>query len=547
MGRPPRLPARLALLAGLLASAASAQPAAGGDPRERDPWFREGQEAVARARALAPGAGRARNAVLFLGDGMGLSTVTAARILEGQLRQQPGEENQLAFETLPHVALLKTYNTNQQVPDSAGSMTAIMSGLKTKAGLIGLAAGAEIGDPAGLAARVPTLLEEAEAHGLATGVVTTTSLTHATPAACYAHVPHRDWQDDASLPAAARAAGVRDIALQLVEPERGDGLEVALGGGRAHFLPSSVVDPEDPDQRGLRLDGRNLVTEWRRRHPDGAWLWNRAQLLAVDAARTPRVLGLFDPSHMEFEMDRAADAAGEPSLAEMTALALRILSRDGDGFFLMVEGGRIDHAHHAGSAARALRDTIAFSDAVRMALEQTDPAETLVVVTADHGHVMHMGGYPTRGNPILGLVVQNDASGRPGGPALDAEGRPYTTLSYANGPGHLAATDGQPAGPKHHPHVLTRSEGAVAGRPVLTPEQAEAPDYLPEAAVPRFMETHSGEDVPLYAGGPGAALFHGVQEQNFVYHAMREALGWDAPRPSADPARPGDSASESSE
>jgi alkaline phosphatase len=202
----------------------------------------------------------------------------------------------------------------------------------------------------------------------------------------------------------------------------------------------------------MRRDGRDLVAEWQAA-AGRAYVWSRAQLDAIDPAATRQLLGLFEPSHMRFETERAADRAGEPSLAEMTTAAIRVLSRDPDGFVLLVEGGRIDHAHHLGSAWRALTETIALSDAVRAALASVDLAETLVVVTADHDHTLAFGGYPTRGNPILGTVVANDSRGVPAGPARDAAGRPYTALSYANGPGHLAATNLQPAGPKRYPHA----------------------------------------------------------------------------------------------
>lgn len=499
--------------------------------RSADAWFQSGQRAVAEARARAGPGGRAKNVILFVGDGMSPTTVTAARIRAGQLAGRSGEEDLLSFEKLPHLALAKTWNTDAQVPDSAGTMTAMVSGVKTKAGVLGLSDLARIGDASTLAAsRVPTLFEEAEQRGLATGIVTTTRITHATPGACYAHVPERDWESDADLPDAARAAGVPDIARQLIEFPFGDGIDVVLGGGRAQFLPATQADPEEPEQRGKRRDGRDLVAEWRKRQPGGAFVWSRAQLEAVDLAKTPRLLGLFDPDHLEFEHDRAADRAGEPSLTELTTAALRLLSRGAGGFVLMVEAGRIDHAHHANNAFRALGETIELARAVEAAVALTKREETLVVVTADHGHTFTLAGYPKRGNPILGLVVS------PGGdaPAEDAAGRPYAALHYAAGPGASGASDAQPAGAKRFPHRPTRVSPA-AERPDLATVDTAAPDYLQEALVPLPSGTHSGEDVAIYAGGPGAELFDGVQEQHFVYHALRAALGWPNDVPAASP------------
>lgn len=489
-----------------------------------------GSESAPTTDAAERAGGRARNVVLFLGDGMGVSTVTAARILEGQLRGEPGEENLLAFETLPYTALSRTYNTNQQVADSAGTITAIVAGQKTRAGVLNVTPDVERGDAvAAKSARMPTLFDAAEARGLATGVVTTARLTHATPAACYAYSPERNWEADTGLSESAAAADFPDIARQLVElhtsATEGGGLEVALGGGRANFLPAETADPEDEGSTGKRGDGRDLTAEWLQRDRS-AYVWSGDQLAAIDAQSTDHLLGLFHPSHMQFDVDRPVDVAGEPSLAEMTLKAIEILSREERGFVLLVEGGRIDHGHHAGNAYRALTDAIAFSDAVRAAVAATDPDETLVVVTADHSHTLTLGGYPTRGNPILGLVVSNDERGEAKTePELDLAGKPYTTLNYANGPGYVGATDAQPRGPKRLPHFAKHAE-ATGGRATLAADAPRDPMFLQEAAVPLLSETHAGEDVVIYAGGPGAERFHGSLEQSAIYGLILQALGW---------------------
>jgi len=494
--------------------------------RAADASFQAAHRVLVETRAQTPRTGRAKNVILFVGDGMNDTTVVAARIRAGQLAGQPGEENFLSFEKLPYLALSKTWNTDAQVPDSAGTMTAMASGVKTKAGVLGLSDLARIDDASTAAAsRVPTFVEDAERRGLATGIVTTARVTHATPGACYAHTPQRDWESDADLPPAVRAAGFPDIARQLIEFP-GDGIEVVLGGGRAQFLRADEPDPEYATQRGKRQDGRDLAAEWQKKHPDGRYVWNRAQLEALDLAKTPRLFGLFEPSHMQYEADRAHDAAGEPSLTEMTTAALRILSRAPKGFVLMVEAGRIDHAHHANNAYRALGDTIELSNAVEAALRLTKSSETLVIVTADHGHSFTLSGYPKRGNPILGLVVPPGSDA----PLRDASGLPYTTLNYATGPGHTGASDTQGAGPKRFPHQPTRVAPA-AGRPDLTGVDTSARDYLQEALVPMASGAHSGEDVAIYAGGPGAELFRGVVEQNYIYHAIVDALGWTPPSP----------------
>jgi alkaline phosphatase len=514
------------------------------DPREENAWFAAGRAAVAAAKPYVDGERPARNVILFVGDGMGIATVTAARILEGQNRGELGEENRLSFETLPHVAFSKTYNTDAQVSDSASTMTAMVSGVKTVTGVLGVDETVLRGQHESVeGASVLTILEEAEQRGLATGVVSTATVTHATPAGCYAHVPFRFWEDDSRMSAEAREASFPDIARQLVEFPYGDGLEVALGGGRAHFKPKGEADPEDARRPGGRLDGRDLTQEWLEAREGAAYIWNAEQFGAVDVASTSHLLGLFEPGDMNWETDRLSDEAGEPSLAEMTGLAIDLLSKDEDGFFLMVEAGRIDHGHHAGNAERALTDTIALSDAVALALAKTDASETLIVVTADHSHTLTISGYPKRGNPILGKVVGinwfSDGEDQIG---LDATGKPYTTLSYANGPGYTGASEDQPEGPHHFAHTPCSQrppfdcsyEGIENGRPDLTEVDTESPEFMQEATVPMGTETHAGEDVPIYAGGVRAGLFQGVREQNYIYHAMVEAFGWtQAGRPVA--------------
>jgi alkaline phosphatase len=197
----------------------------------------------------------------------------------------------------------------------------------------------------------------------------------------------------------------------------------------------------------------------------------------------------------------------------MTAKAIGILRNNRKGFYLMVEGGRIDHAHHAGNAYRALTDTLALADAVRTAQELTNARDTLVIVTADHSHVFTMGGYTRRGNPILGLVVEPGRTR----PELARDGRPYTTLGYMNGSGHADL----PA--DSDPEVLRPIN---PGRHIAADDDTDSPGFYQEALVPLESETHGGEDVAIYAGGPQAHLFRGTMEQHTIYHVMRRALGF---------------------
>jgi alkaline phosphatase len=208
---------------------------------------------------------------------------------------------------------------------------------------------------------------------------------------------------------------------------------------------------------------------------------------------------------MQYELDRQKDVRGEPTISDMTKAAITRLSRNPNGYVLMIEGGRVDHGLHAGDAQRALGDAVALDEAIAQAVAMTNPEETLIIVTADHSHTLAMQGYPQRGNPILGLVKENDRL------VLAADGKPYTTLSFANGPGSVCRK--QP------------DDKWLCDRPDLTNVDTTALGFRQQALIPMGSETHGGEDVAIFAGGPGANLFSGVMEQNEIYHVMARSLG----------------------
>ncbi|KAI8421637.1 hypothetical protein MSG28_009634 [Choristoneura fumiferana] len=232
------------------------------------------------------------------------------------------------------------------------------------------------------------LLKRNQLLSKSSGIVTTARITHATPAALYAHAPSRYWEDDSRVPPTVRK-DCKDIAMQLVENEPG----------------RMTPDPEHPSREGRRLDGRNLAEDWarekKRRRLRAQYIHTKDQLAKLDSRSVDYLLGLFEYSHMEFNAERgtATDAeegtssgstvkADDPSLADMTRAALSILLKNDKGFFLLIEGGRIDHAHHYNNPYRALDETLELETALLAALERVNPAETLIVVTADHGHVM---------------------------------------------------------------------------------------------------------------------------------------------------------------
>ena len=481
-------------------------------------WWKSGRKALEQRLAVKPINTTAKNVILFVGDGMGVSTVTASRIYDGQSRGEGGEENVLSFEKFPHVALIKTYTNNLQVPQSAATATAMNTGIKTSAGVIGIAPEALRGNcMAALAHPVKTLAEYAEEKGLASGVVTSANLTHATGAAVYAHSAERIWEADISMPDEALEQGCKDIARQFAEFSYGDGIDVALGGGRQYFYGT--------DSQGLRRNASDdLVAEWQANatNEDGQesgqirqYVTTRAELAALPRDGTGQILGLFSQSHMAYALDHD-ETNTEPSLSDMTAVAIERLSKSEQGYYLMVEAGRIDHGSHQGQAEYALSETQAFSQAIQKALDMVDLSETLILVTADHSHTLTIGGYPMRGNPILGNVRENDMSGHPmEEEAVGMDGKTYSTLGYYNGPGAtLGVREDAP------------SIKDAEGKPAV--QQALVPTYMDHGPFgKRVAETHAGEDVALYAIGPKAHLVGGVLEQHVIFHIMAHALGWD--------------------
>jgi alkaline phosphatase len=462
----------------------AALPAAGAGQitQTGDPYYQQGQATLAERLAIRPLDQRARNVILFIADGNGVASNTAIRIADGQRRGEPGEENVLTYEAFPHLALSKTYNTDAQIPDSAGAATAMLSGVKTGKGVIGLGPRAVRGDcGSALANPVVSLAELADARGMATGVVTTARLTHATPAAFYAHSANRDWEIGASVPPGAHCM---DIARQLV----GFPFEVAMGGGRQNFLPTGVSGVEgDP---GLRQDGRNLIAEWQTGGPGRTVVQTGRDFDRLSVTRPTRVLGLFAPSHMAYEVDRESDPGGEPSLAEMTRAAIEILGRDEDGYFLLVEAGRIDHALHAQDFHRAVTDGLALNDAVRLATGMTDAADTLIIVTSDHVNVVPPWSYGLRGAPVV-----------------DFDG--WWVEDHPPPPDYAAPRSLGPA--------LIELIGRVTlGRPSPVPQ-------------PAGPGSHGAADVAIYARGPMAYLIGGTVEQNYIFHVISRALGFDSP------------------
>lgn len=315
----------------------------------------------------------ARNIILFIGDGMGQAHIDAARIYK------LGSSGRLGLDALPEGGSSRTYSTSHFVTDSAAGATALACGAKTYNGAIGVTDPAI--DPTHTSRPLRNITQLALASGKAVGLVSTARVTHATPACFYAHQSSRG--DESG------------IADQITS----SGLSLLLGGGRMYFHGATWHDPEDSVTTGARTDGRDMAAEL----AAGGWtvVQSRGELLALDPAQTgQRVLGLFSASYMQYEQDRPGDVLGEPSLAEMTEYAIRALQGDPQGYFIMIEAGRIDHASHANDAGRMVKDVLALDEAVTRARGLAS-ADTLVVVVADH----ETGGLALQGSGTRAVTV----------------------------------------------------------------------------------------------------------------------------------------------
>ncbi|MFC0228486.1 alkaline phosphatase [Serratia aquatilis] len=484
--------------------------------------------------ALASGstyaANEAKNVIFFLGDGMGPVTVTAARIYKGEklLVANPdslssSERAELTMQSLKYAARIKTFSNDAQTTDSAPSMAAYMTGVKANNEVISMSANTQAYTADGTqyisgedstcqpdnGERAKTLLELSKAVGRSVGAVSTTRVGHATPAATYAHICNRN--------------GYNTIAEQSVPGHPnynswlGDGVDVLMGGGQRNYLPKSI----NPSSK--RSDNLNLVSAME--SAGYTYIDSGTQLRNLNTGSVNKLLGLFAQSEMAYELDRVNQELDQPSLAEMAEKALEVLSRNEKGFFLMVEGGRIDHALHGSNAKRALEDTLAMDEAIKtvltfMAAKDPGLKNTLIVVTADHDHSIAFNGYGKIGNPILGKVYNYQN----GELAKAADGKPYTTLVFGNGgrPNASSQRNMEDNG------ALWVAPARGAEREDLTNIDTTQDNFLQEVGIhlgTPGAETHAGGDVMLYADGAGSQIFKGTMDNTDVFTKVKTAAG----------------------
>ena len=464
-----------------------------------------------RWEAFAAPERRARNVILFIGDGLSMAHRTAARVLaKGLVEGRYGGE--LAIDDMPHMALVSTSGTDAIVTDSANSMSAYSSGHKSCVNAMGVYCAR---NKNGLAhPKVETIAELAKRSngGMAVGVVTNTEIEDATPAGMVAHVRRRSDYDD--------------IVRMFYEL----GPDVMMGGGSGYFLPKS-------DKAGRRKDEANFLEKFQ---ANGYVLVTTATEMKTAAAEktTARLLGLFHPGNLDGALDRHILKKGtvsaypdQPDLVEQTQAAIDILSKQANGFLLLVESGLIDKFSHVLDWERAVYDTIMLDNAVavakRFAAERDD---TLIIVVADHAHpVSIIGTYDDErpGERLRDkLGVYNEAK-FPNYPKPDGDGYPATVdvsrrlaFVFAGFPDHCASGKPSLGGP--FKPTEEKDDKAVANETYCTPQATRMEGNLPFT---QRQGVHAADDVVLTAMGPGAELFRGRVDNTYVFRVMATALG----------------------
>ncbi|CAF0903673.1 unnamed protein product [Rotaria sordida] len=462
-------------------------------------WREQARISIEESLKIRENTRIAKNVILFVGDGMGVSTVTAGRIRKGQVRGELGEDFITEMEQFTHLGLAKTYNIDHQTPDSAATATAYLCGVKAQLGTAGVDGRAERKNcPSSIGTNVTSIIDWAQQLGKKVGIVTTARITHASPAAGYAHVPERGWEayDSKYFGDNEAKQGCVDVAHQLVL--RSPPIDIMFGGGRRYFYPNTTHDIEDPSLFNSRTDNRSLIdTYWR-----GHFIWNRTEMNKIKLGSSTPILGLFNRDHMQYETDRIISESDEPSLSEMTIFAVEHFLKSNQNFFLFVESGKIDHGHHETRPRYALDEFVEFDDTIgkvkQLLKEKNILDDTLLVVTADHSHVFTFGAYGSRGLNILGFSTLERLN------VSDIDKLPINIIAYGNGPNFHAARNAT----------------------YLYSLDTNSTNYLAPTALPMKAETHAGEDVAVYAQGPWSHLFIGTMEQHTIAHKMAYAACW---------------------
>lgn len=305
-------------------------------------WSDLAQKTLEEQLKIEENSNTAKNIILFIADGLSMTTTAATRMYLG------GEEKKLSYEKFPHFGLARTYCIDRQVGSSSCAANALMHSIKNNHRGIGVngnvaSSQCHFDD----SDRTYSIAKWAQDNGKATGFVTNTRVTHATSASMYAHVSERDWENDASISDECRSDpnnSNQDIAYQMIYNDEAKPFKVILGGGRRQFINNTQMDEEG--KVGSRTDGKNLIDEWlveRNKVGKAEYIWNKKQLEELNVDNTDYLLGLFENDHCMYRLDIFDKGLenDEPQLTDLTRTAIKMLQKEEKGFFLMVEGGRI--------------------------------------------------------------------------------------------------------------------------------------------------------------------------------------------------------------
>jgi alkaline phosphatase len=464
---------------------------------------------------------KAKNVILFIGDGMSPAHRVAARLLAKGITEGKAL-GKLAIDDMPHMALVATAGSDSIITDSANSASAYATGHKSAVNAMGVYADRTsdpLDDP-----RVETVTSLAQRRqDMAIGIVTNTEIEDATPAAMVAHTRRRTEYD------------------RIVEQYFAAKPDVLMGGGKANFLPKS-------ENGSRRRDEADFVAQFRAAGYSLA-LTGPEMVSAAKDPGTTKLLGLFTLGNMDGALDRKFLKGGtvgkfpeQPDLTEQVGAALEVLSKNPSGFFLMVESGMIDKYTHLLDMERAVYDTIMLDNAVRLARDwaAAHGDDTLILVIADHNHPIGLLGTidddmtKETPAPLRERVRVYERAGFPNYPAPDAEGYPARVdvsrrlaLFSASLPDHYETL---------RPKLDNPNEPTVAGKDANTYVANERYKSVPGAVLrlgnlPAMInaDVHSGEDVILTATGPGSERVRGQMDNTEVFRVIAEALGLGSP------------------
>lgn len=427
-----------------------------------------------------------KNVIVLIGDGMGNQQRRIAGIVEGD-----GDANhRLVCENLTTSGVAFNHSLNALVTDSAASGTALASGYKTMNGMISMVPDKNARDRKKAAKPVRTILEACRDLGKSTGLITTVTITHATPAVYGAHSPSRKLS--------------RKIAAAYYENK----IDLLMGGGWEDFLP---LKPRG----GMELtkeEKRNLLEDFKK---DGyAYVTDRNQLLKLNAGKTTKVLGLFSKGAMAYEADRNKER--EPSIAEMTSTAIKVLSKNQEGFFLMVEGGKIDWANHGHDVAGSVYDTIAFDRAVKVAVDFAGKdGKTLIVVVNDH----ETGGMTITANVNVTQIRNLKAGAEKMARLIKKDGSNIDQI-FAKYAGIKELTD------RERKMVLDEANGRLNVMDEWGYGGTIISEILSRRTGIHFATGgHSGTPVIIAAFGPGCRIFDGFYDQTEIPQKIGKLLG----------------------